>query len=226
MSDQLFKKPIKISEPTIKISNNDPDADLTAFPARDSIQRASSSQTKPFVNQKVPPPVFIHKSKLPTSKTEALASGSLRPPPSTLNPPKSLMQYTSPAANARTPSSGSRLTPAATPRKKVALKPGYSAMDWAALRNSGKNLRGVDYPGIIRVTEEELKAHKTRDDCWTVLGGRVYNLTPYMPFHPGGEKILMAIAGKDGTGLFMRTHSWVNFENMLDRCLVGVYVPN
>lgn len=99
-------------------------------------------------------------------------------------------------------------------------------MDWAALRNSGKNLRGVDYPGIIRVSESELKEHKTREDCWTVLGGRVYNLTPYMPFHPGGEKILMAIAGKDGTALFMRTHSWVNFENMLDRCLVGVYVPN
>ncbi|KAF5097610.1 hypothetical protein DV451_003747 [Geotrichum candidum] len=229
MSDHLFKRPIKISEPAIKITGSDPDADITAFPARDSIQRASSTQSKPFVNNKPPPPVFTRRSELSSRPASgASASSSLLPPPSTLNPPKSLMQYTSPAASARAPSSESHLTPSAKPtaRKKVALKPGYSAMDWAALRNSGKNLRGVDYPGIIRVTEEELKAHKTRDDCWTVLGGRVYNLTPYMPFHPGGEKILMAIAGKDGTGLFMRTHSWVNFENMLDRCLVGVYVPN
>lgn len=31
---------------------------------------------------------------------------------------------------------------------------------------------------------------------------QVYNLTPYLKFHPGGVAILMSVAGKDGTALF------------------------
>ena len=38
-------------------------------------------------------------------------------------------------------------------------------------------------------------------DC-VVLAGKVYNLTPYMKFHPGGVDELMRGAGKDCTILF------------------------
>ena len=62
-------------------------------------------------------------------------------------------------------------------------------------------------------------------DAWTVLGGRVYNMTPYAPFHPGGEPELLRGAGRDGTRLFGEVHPWVNYEGMLAACLVGIYVP-
>lgn len=62
-------------------------------------------------------------------------------------------------------------------------------------------------------------------DAWTVLGGRVYNITPYLPFHPGGEPELLRGAGRDGTRLFGEIHPWVNYEGMLAACLVGIYVP-
>lgn len=32
----------------------------------------------------------------------------------------------------------------------------------------------------------EVKQHQTEDSMWTVLKGRVYNIYPYMKFHPGG----------------------------------------
>lgn len=32
--------------------------------------------------------------------------------------------------------------------------------------------------------------------------GLVYNVTPYMEYHPGGEDELMRAAGTDGTDLF------------------------
>ena len=32
--------------------------------------------------------------------------------------------------------------------------------------------------------------------------GNVYNITPYLDFHPGGVDELMRGAGKDGTALF------------------------
>lgn len=47
-----------------------------------------------------------------------------------------------------------------------------------------------------------LKQHNKKDDAWTAIGGKVYNMTPYLPYHPGGEKELMRVAGRDGTKLF------------------------
>ena len=35
-----------------------------------------------------------------------------------------------------------------------------------------------------------------------ILAGKVYNMTPYMKFHPGGVDELMRGAGKDCTILF------------------------
>lgn len=111
-------------------------------------------------------------------------------------------------------------------REKVKLSPGHSPLDWAALSSSGKNLRGIDpsqFP--MRVTKQELKLHKAEDDCWMVLRGRrVYNVTPYLHFHPGGVKKLMLCAGRDGTELFEKYHAWVNAERMLENCFVGFYV--
>lgn len=47
-----------------------------------------------------------------------------------------------------------------------------------------------------------LKQHNKRDDAWAAFNGKVYNITPYLSFHPGGEKELMRVAGRDGTKLF------------------------
>ena len=35
-----------------------------------------------------------------------------------------------------------------------------------------------------------------------MVKGMVYNVTPYMDYHPGGEDELMKAAGRDGTELF------------------------
>ncbi|RIB08059.1 cytochrome b5-like heme/steroid binding domain-containing protein [Gigaspora rosea] len=119
----------------------------------------------------------------------------------------------------------SKLTPlekANKLRKKVILEPGHSALDWARLKNSNVNMGGV-YE-IRKYTLDELKLHKTKNDAWTAINGKIYNITPYLKFHPGGEKELMRTAGKDGTKLFMDIHPWVNYDLMLDKCFVGFLV--
>lgn len=50
-------------------------------------------------------------------------------------------------------------------------------------------------------TKEEIRKHNKEDDCWMILADKVYDLTSYVKFHPGG-KIIMDAAGKDGTGFF------------------------
>ncbi|KIO14851.1 hypothetical protein M404DRAFT_119113 [Pisolithus tinctorius Marx 270] len=125
--------------------------------------------------------------------------------------------------------SSSLLSPLATtqkppkPSKKVALAPGFGPLDWAQLKSSGEDLRGVDT--LLRVPPSVLKSHNKKQDAWTAINGKVYNITPYLPYHPGGEKELMRVAGRDGTKLFSLTHAWVNVDFMLDSCLVGFLVP-
>jgi cytochrome b involved in lipid metabolism len=95
----------------------------------------------------------------------------------------------------------------------------------------------------MRIPPSVLKLHNKKEDAWTVINGKVYNITPYLPYHPGGEKELMRVAGRDGTKLFCEcfpsprmscmtepdelalTHAWVNADFMLDACLVGFLVP-
>ncbi|KAK4124262.1 hypothetical protein N657DRAFT_644474 [Parathielavia appendiculata] len=115
------------------------------------------------------------------------------------------------------------------PSRAVVLTPGHSPLDWARLStNPTTDLRGLP-PGTpyLRVTPSMLRKMTGRrgKDAWTVLGGRVYNITPYLAFHPGGEPELLRGAGRDGTKLFGEVHPWVNYEGMLAACLVGIYVP-
>uniref|UniRef100_A0A673MNU0 Cytochrome b5 reductase 4-like n=1 Tax=Sinocyclocheilus rhinocerous TaxID=307959 RepID=A0A673MNU0_9TELE len=119
------------------------------------------------------------------------------------------------------PAAGSqqRVAPTGQSRNKVALKPGHSLLDWIRLTKSGRDLTGLR-GRLIEVTEEELKKHNTRNDCWTCIRGMVYNVSAYMDFHPGGEELMRA-AGIDSTDLFDQVHRWVNYESMLKECLVG-----
>jgi cytochrome b involved in lipid metabolism len=50
-------------------------------------------------------------------------------------------------------------------------------------------------------TEEEVAQHTSGDDCWTIIGDSVYDITSYIPRHPGGSEILLA-CGVDGSSLF------------------------
>ena len=37
--------------------------------------------------------------------------------------------------------------------------------------------------------------HNKEDDCWTVYQGKVYDVTSYLDYHPGGRDKLMLAAG-------------------------------
>ena len=55
-------------------------------------------------------------------------------------------------------------------------------------------------------------------DGWIVLRGKVYNLSPYLAYHPGGESILRGVLGKDATQLYDKYHRWVNEEKYVFCC--------
>ncbi|KAL2263822.1 hypothetical protein VTK26DRAFT_4989 [Humicola hyalothermophila] len=152
---------------------------------------------------------------------------SLAPPPSSSSP-RGPIPNRGPGCSTLAPPPTHSSKPA-KPSRAVVLSPGHSPLDWARLSgHPTADLRGLP-PGTpyLRVTPSMLRRQTGRKgkDAWTVLGGRVYNITPYLPFHPGGEPELLRGAGRDGTKLFGEIHPWVNYEGMLAACLVGIYVP-
>ena len=56
------------------------------------------------------------------------------------------------------------------------------------------------------------------------INGAVYNVTQYMDYHPGGWDELVRGAGRDATDMFNEIHKWVNYQSLLEACLVGKLV--
>lgn len=48
----------------------------------------------------------------------------------------------------------------------------------------------LTYPQVRYFTRAEVAEHSFVDDAWIVIHGRVYNITPWVPQHPGGNIIL------------------------------------
>lgn len=79
-------------------------------------------------------------------------------------------------------------------------------------------------------TLEEVSKHSTKEDCWTVIDSRVYDITSYIPRHPGGNNILSA-CGTDGTAFFngdqagelgqVKNHNGTSAERQLEKLLLG-----
>lgn len=48
--------------------------------------------------------------------------------------------------------------------------------------------------------------HASRDSCWVILYGNVYDVTDFLDEHPGGSKIILKLAGKDATEEYDPVH--------------------
>ncbi|XP_065317682.1 cytochrome b5 reductase 4-like isoform X4 [Gordionus sp. m RMFG-2023] len=107
-------------------------------------------------------------------------------------------------------------------RKPVALKPGHSLLNWISYCASKPDLSSF-YPKSKPpfITSEELCKHNTENDCWMSIQNNVFNMTPYLEYHPGGIEELMKGAGKDATTLFMEIHKWVNYPKLLAKCYIA-----
>jgi len=53
-----------------------------------------------------------------------------------------------------------------------------------------------DAPSVREVSLEELLRHSSREDCWIVIDGGVYDVTSWLPKHPGGTISLKSVRYK------------------------------
>jgi len=57
----------------------------------------------------------------------------------------------------------------------------------------------------------EVAQHGVADDCWIVVHGKAYDVTSFVPKHPGGE-ILLSYAGMDATDVFDAFHDQSSYK--------------
>ncbi len=68
--------------------------------------------------------------------------------------------------------------------------------------------------------------HSKESDCWYILNNKVYDVTKFVPAHPGGSAIMVPFCGKEATqafntkGVVNNPHSETAIK-MLDSYLVG-----
>ncbi|KAL7437399.1 hypothetical protein ACHAXH_008683 [Discostella pseudostelligera] len=71
------------------------------------------------------------------------------------------------------------------------------------------------------ISLSEVQLHNQPHDGWMILRNKVYNITPYLAYHPGGQEILEKYLGRDATILFDKYHSWVNIDGLVGPLLLG-----
>jgi cytochrome-b5 reductase len=114
-------------------------------------------------------------------------------------------------------------------RKKPAVNvrargPRFGLMQWRRLVGSASDLaqrKGAPYRKDI--PWDEIRKHNQPHDCWMVLRGVVYNIGPYLAYHPGGIEIFSKakLLGEDGTKLFDKYHPWVSIDGLIETLMIG-----
>lgn len=77
--------------------------------------------------------------------------------------------------------------------------------DITAVGESNGSVAGP-VPASTGVTAAVVAQHATRTSCWSIVNGNVYDLTSWIPKHPGGEQAILQICGVDGSAKFNRKH--------------------
>lgn len=70
-------------------------------------------------------------------------------------------------------------------------------------------------------TFEEVEKHNTRDDLWIIYDGKVYDCSSYVDEHPGGEEVIMDVAGADATEPFEDIGHSEDAREILSGLLIG-----
>ncbi|OGM48045.1 hypothetical protein ABOM_002904 [Aspergillus bombycis] len=52
------------------------------------------------------------------------------------------------------------------------------------------------------LTLKEISQHKTKDDLWLIIHNKVYDVTKFLDEHPGGEDVVLDLAGQDASSAY------------------------
>lgn len=66
-------------------------------------------------------------------------------------------------------------------------------------------------------TKADVAKHNNREDLWIIISGKIYDVTGWLPDHPGGTRPLLQNGGKDATAMFNLMHKAGTLEQWAQR---------
>lgn len=69
----------------------------------------------------------------------------------------------------------------------------------------------------MALTGGDVAQHSDAKSCWVIVHGKAYDVTEFLPEHPGGQKIILKYAGKDCTEEFEPIHPPDTLDKYLDK---------
>lgn len=61
-------------------------------------------------------------------------------------------------------------------------------------------------PSSGQITRADLARHAKKESCWISIDGKVFDVTNFLPHHPGGVENLLFNGGRDATNIFYASH--------------------
>jgi cytochrome b involved in lipid metabolism len=79
----------------------------------------------------------------------------------------------------------------------------------------------VDSKGVTYYSKEAVAKHNKPDDIWIIVDGKVFDVTPYVDKHMGGEEAITRYAGQDNTAPFHGDQHPLKVREVLDEFYIG-----
>mmetsp|Transcript_22570 Transcript_22570/g.31428 ORF Transcript_22570/g.31428 Transcript_22570/m.31428 type:complete len:142 (-) Transcript_22570:242-667(-) len=73
------------------------------------------------------------------------------------------------------------------------------------------------------ISLEEVEKHASRESCWLIIEGNVYDVTDYMDDHPGGGDVLLDASGRDATDDFNDVGHSKTAVSYMKKYLIGAF---
>ncbi|KAH7516115.1 hypothetical protein FEM48_Zijuj10G0100700 [Ziziphus jujuba var. spinosa] len=70
-------------------------------------------------------------------------------------------------------------------------------------------------------TIQEASQHNSKDDCWVVIDGKVYDVSSYLDEHPGGDDVFFAVRGKDAIEEFEDAGHSKSARELMEKFCIG-----
>ena len=67
---------------------------------------------------------------------------------------------------------------------------------------------------LTSFTREEVSQHTKVDDCWIIIENKVYDVTKWLPKHPGGSMMILNLAGNDCTEEYKVFHLYPSYTRL------------
>ncbi|CAH1130718.1 unnamed protein product [Ceutorhynchus assimilis] len=77
---------------------------------------------------------------------------------------------------------------------------------------------------VQEYTTAQVKEHNSKGSVWILIHNDVYDVTPFLNEHPGGEEVLLEQAGKEATETFEDVGHSSDAREMMEKFKIGTLV--